>query len=150
MTMVSQVLNIPMAGNFTTSLCNVWALFLSSNTFTVKTYFPVIGYNFLCFHLWWLPLDTGHHWEESGSLIFLHRVFRHPLFPGLNSSSSLSVPLYERCLDPFIIFTGLYWSCSTSSVSLSRWKAQNCCSHLFLIFLMVGMGVLSRRKGNDL
>lgn len=91
---------------------------------------------------------TGHHWEESGSLFFLYQVFRHLLFPGLNSTSSPSVPLYETCLNSFTIFTMLYWTCSNSSISLSHWEAQNCFSHLFLVFLMVGMGVSIRRKGH--
>ena len=76
---------------------------------------------------------TGQLWEESGSVFFSPSIhlFRHIgnalhslLLSGLNSPSSLSLYLYERCSSALIFFLALHWTCFRKSMSLLHWGAQ--------------------------
>lgn len=76
--------------------------------------------------------DTGHHQEESGSVLFTpsHLAFKHMdkislsfLFSRLNSPCSLSLSSQVRSSRAIIILGALYWTSSGMSVSLLYWWA---------------------------
>ena len=85
------------------------------------------------FHSYHLGKRSWNHWQISEIIVsvclrYLYRWLRSPLsllFSRWNRPSSLSLSLYEKCSSLLIIFVALCWSCSSMSVSLLHWGAQN-------------------------
>lgn len=46
-------------------------------------------------------------------------------FSRLNNPRFLNIPFYERSSKPFISFTALHWTHSSTSAYLLQWEAQN-------------------------
>jgi len=84
-------------------------------------------WNLLCFTVCPLPfLPSWGTTEKSLALSSLHSPFRYlytlrespQAFFSLNSTSCPSFSSQENCSTPFIIFVALYWTFSSSSISL--------------------------------
>lgn len=87
--------------------------------------------NLLCFSLCLLLLVQWFGTTESSlcpNYPFLLCVCVHwdgfSPFSGQNRPRSLSLPFYERCFSPLIIFMALVWTLSTSTMPLLNWGVQ--------------------------
>uniref|UniRef100_A0A8B9QH24 Glycoprotein endo-alpha-1,2-mannosidase n=2 Tax=Apteryx owenii TaxID=8824 RepID=A0A8B9QH24_APTOW len=101
-----------------------------------KEVFLMFKWNFLCFSLCPLPLILSLGTTEKSLapssldppiryLYLLIRISLSLLFSRLNRPSSLSFFSYKQCSSPLIVFVALCWTCSSRSVSVLYWGAQN-------------------------
>lgn len=114
-------------GNYTTSLCS---LFWCLANLTVKCLFFFFNV-FQCVSIASHPVP-GCHWEESGSIVFIHypkigclnTLIRFPPknipFSVLSSPSSLSLSVYTRCCKPLMFMALCPSHCSRNPSSLEK------------------------------
>ena len=115
-------------------------------TLTVrKRFFLRFKWNFVSFSL--CPLPLGHSLgtaerSQAPSFVCAHMdtVTLSLLFAGLNSPSSRSLSLYDRCFNPCIIFMSLHQTHSNMSLSLLNWGAQHWTQHSRCISPLLSRG----------